>query len=89
MLLDMLRFCWARSAIFYADPAAAFYLQVARAPFKHPLAQFTVTLTNFAVIPIRRLVSSVRGYDSATLLLAWLVTLVSTLVSAVAVAVSV
>ncbi|MGQ5524270.1 YggT family protein [Chitinimonas sp. PSY-7] len=49
-----------------------FYLQVARAPFGHPLAQFTVKLTNFAVLPLRKLIGSMRGYDTATLLLAWL-----------------
>jgi YggT family protein len=50
-----------------------FYLQVARAPFKHPLAQFCMALTNFAVLPARRLIPSVHGYDAATLVLAWLV----------------
>ncbi len=49
-----------------------FYLQLARAPFGHPLAQFTVKLTNFAVLPLRKWVGSVGGYDTATLLLAWL-----------------
>ncbi|MBV8467062.1 MAG: YggT family protein [Burkholderiales bacterium] len=48
-----------------------FYLQVVRASFGHPLAQFTVKLTNFAVLPMRRLVPSMGGYDTATLLLAW------------------
>jgi YggT family protein len=48
-----------------------FYLQVARASFAHPLAQFTVKLTNFAVLPVRRVVPSISGYDTATLLLAW------------------
>ena len=52
-----------------------FYLQVVRAPFGHPLAQFTVKLTNFVVLPVRRLIPSVAGYDSATLLLAWLTAL--------------
>ena len=55
-----------------------FYLQVARAPFQHPLVQFVVALTNFAVIPLRRVIPSVRGYDSATLLLAWLVSFMLT-----------
>jgi len=50
-----------------------FYLQVARAPFKHPLCQFVMAATNFAVLPLRKLVPSLRGYDSATMLLAWLV----------------
>ncbi|SFZ74217.1 YggT family protein [Chitinimonas taiwanensis] len=48
-----------------------FYLQLARAPFGHPLAQFTVKLTNFAVLPLRRMVGSLGGYDTATVLLAW------------------
>ncbi|CUA83049.1 MULTISPECIES: YggT family protein [Gulbenkiania] len=54
-----------------------FYLQVARAPFKHPLCQFVIAVTNFAVIPMRRLVPAARGYDMATLTLAWLVSLVA------------
>ncbi|MBV8656209.1 MAG: YggT family protein [Burkholderiales bacterium] len=52
-----------------------FYLQVVRAPFGHPLAQFTVKLTNFVVLPVRRIIPSVSGYDTATLLLAWLTAL--------------
>ncbi|MBV8678872.1 MAG: YggT family protein [Aquitalea sp.] len=57
-----------------------FYLQVARAPFKHPLCQFVMAATNFAVLPLRKLVPSLRGYDSATMLLAWLVSMVSSLI---------
>ncbi|SMF29354.1 YggT family protein [Pseudogulbenkiania subflava] len=54
-----------------------FYLQVARAPFKHPLSQFVMAVSNFAVLPMRKLVPSVHGYDTATLLLALLVGLLS------------
>ena len=54
-----------------------FYLQVAHAPFKHPLCQFVVAATNFLVLPTRKLVPSVRSYDTATLLLAWLVCLLA------------
>ncbi|MDF0604057.1 YggT family protein [Neisseriaceae bacterium TC5R-5] len=54
-----------------------FYLQVAHAPFKHPLCQFVVAATNFVVLPLRKLVPAIRGYDSATLLLAWLVSLLA------------
>ncbi|BAK78739.1 YGGT family protein [Pseudogulbenkiania sp. NH8B] len=54
-----------------------FYLQVARAPFKHPLSQFVMAVSNFAVLPMRKLVPSVHGYDTATLLLALLVGLFS------------
>lgn len=52
-----------------------FYLQVLRAPFSHPIAQFVVKITNFAVLPLRRIVPSVGGYDTASLALAWLVAL--------------
>lgn len=52
-----------------------FYLQLARASFSHPLAQFVVKLTNFAVLPLRRIVPSMGGYDTATLLLAGLTAL--------------
>ncbi|RQO77568.1 osmotic-shock protein [Aquitalea sp. FJL05] len=57
-----------------------FYLQVARAPFKHPLCQFVMAATNFAVLPLRKLLPSLRGYDSATMLLAWLVSMVSSVI---------
>ncbi|HJU50374.1 MAG TPA: YggT family protein, partial [Pseudogulbenkiania sp.] len=36
-----------------------FYLQVARAPFKHPLSQFVMAVSNFVVLPMRKLVPSV------------------------------
>ncbi|WP_028535039.1 YggT family protein [Paludibacterium yongneupense] len=54
-----------------------FYLQVAHAPFKHPLCQFVMAVTNFAVLPLRRFIHSFRGYDTATLALAWAVGFVS------------
>jgi YggT family protein len=54
-----------------------FYLQVARASFRHPLAQFCIALTNFLVLPARRLIPSIHGYDTATLALAWLVSLIA------------
>lgn len=55
-----------------------FYLQVAHAPFRHPLCQFVMAVTNFAVLPMRRLVPSVRGFDMATLLVAWVVGMIAT-----------
>ncbi|QDQ25901.1 YggT family protein [Chitinimonas arctica] len=72
MLQEALAFLIRNLASFFIlNLLLRFYLQVARAPFGHPLAQFTVKLTNFAVLPVRRLVPSVGGYDSATMLLAW------------------
>ncbi len=57
-----------------------FYLQVARAPFKHPLCQFVMAATNFLVLPARKLIPSLKGYDSATLALAWLTSLLASAV---------
>lgn len=50
-----------------------FYLQLLRAPYRNPLSQFVVAVTDWAVIPSRRLVPGLWGADLATLLLAWLV----------------
>ncbi|MBB5017461.1 YggT family protein [Chitinivorax tropicus] len=49
-----------------------FYLQVVKAPFQHPLPQFLLAFTNWIVLPTRRIVKAIGGYDTATLLLAWL-----------------
>ncbi len=50
-----------------------FYLQLARAPYRNPVSQFIAAVTDFAVIPARRVVPGLWGADLATLLLAWLV----------------
>ena len=52
---------------------ARFYLQLMRAPFRNPLGQFVTALTNWLVLPTRRLVPGVFGLDLASLLLAWLI----------------
>lgn len=51
---------------------ARFYLQVMRAPFRNPLGQFITALTNWLVLPARRLIPGMFGLDLASLLLAWL-----------------
>lgn len=51
---------------------ARFHFQWLRVPFRNPLGQFVVALTNWAVVPARRVIPSVAGLDLATLLLAWL-----------------
>jgi YggT family protein len=48
-----------------------FYLQATNAPFRNPLSQAVVTITNFAVIPVRRVVPSMFKLDASTLLLAF------------------
>jgi len=47
-----------------------FHLQWLRAPLRNPLGEFIMALTNFLVLRARRFLPSVKGLDSATLLLA-------------------
>ena len=49
-----------------------FWMQALRAPFRNPVGQFVVALTDWAVLPLRRVIPSFRGFDLATLVLAWL-----------------
>jgi YggT family protein len=48
------------------------YLQLTGAPFHNPLSQFVVSVTNFAVRPLRRLIPAFGWLDTASLLLAFL-----------------
>jgi len=50
-----------------------FYLQLMRAPFRNPLGQFVTALTNWLVLPARRLIPGMFGLDLASFLLAWLI----------------
>lgn len=49
-----------------------FYLQATNAPFRNPLSQAVVTITDFAVVPVRRIVPSIFRLDTSTLLLSFL-----------------
>ena len=49
-----------------------FTMQWLRAPFRNPLGQAVVALTDWAVKPLRRVVPGYKGLDGSTLLLAWL-----------------
>ncbi len=49
-----------------------FILQVCRADFYNPISQFVVKATNPLLIPLRRVIPSIRGLDTASLLLALL-----------------
>ena len=49
-----------------------FHFQWLRVPFRNAVGQFVLALTNWAVVPARRIVPSLAGLDLATLLLAWL-----------------
>lgn len=49
-----------------------FYAQAFRAPFRNPIANFVVALTDFAIKPMRRIIPGVMGLDFASLLVAWI-----------------
>jgi YggT family protein len=48
-----------------------FYLQWVRAAYRNPLSEFLNALTNFIVLPARRVIPGLWGLDLATLLSAW------------------
>ena len=50
-----------------------FHLQWLRAPMRNPMGEFIMTLTNFLVLRVRRFIPAVRGFDTASLLLAFVV----------------
>jgi YggT family protein len=49
-----------------------FLLQWLRAPARNPLSHFLAALTDWIVVPARRVIPGLQGLDLATLLLAWL-----------------
>ena len=48
-----------------------FAMQWLRAPFRNPLGQAVMALTDWAVKPVRRVVPGYKGIDGSTRLLAW------------------
>lgn len=49
-----------------------FFMQAFRAPFRNPVGLFVMALTDWAVLPLRRVVPTFRGYDLPSLALAWI-----------------
>jgi YggT family protein len=49
-----------------------FHLQWLRVPMRNQFGEFVMGLSNFIVLPLRRYIPSVKGYDTTTLLLAYL-----------------
>lgn len=58
-----------------------FLLQWTRADFSNPLSQFIFQLTNPLARPVRRFVPGYRGIDLSTLLIAYLLTVLASVVS--------
>lgn len=55
---------------------ARVYAQWVRAPFRNPVGQFIIAVTDWAARPLRRVVPGLFGIDLASLLAAWLVQIV-------------
>lgn len=51
---------------------ARVYAQWARAPFRNPVSQFIVALTDWATLPLRRFIPGFFGIDLASVFAAWL-----------------
>ncbi|MCG6875589.1 MAG: YggT family protein [Betaproteobacteria bacterium] len=49
-----------------------FFMQAVRAPFRNPVGHFVIALTDWAVLPLRRVVPTFRGYDLPSLVFAWI-----------------
>ena len=49
-----------------------FIMQWLRAPFRNPVGQAVIALTDWAVKPLRRVLSGRGGYDWASLVIAWI-----------------
>ena len=49
-----------------------FMMQWLRAPFRNPLGQAVMALTDWAVKPVRRVLPGYKGLDASTLVLAWI-----------------
>ena len=49
-----------------------FYMQWLRAPFRNPVGQFIVAITDWVVRPARRVIPGLFGVDLSTILVAWL-----------------
>lgn len=50
-----------------------FYMQTARIPFHYGFGQFILKMTNFLVLPIRRVIPSLMGLDTASIFAAWFI----------------
>lgn len=50
-----------------------FHMQWLHAPMRNAIGEFIMSITNFVVLPTRRYIPAFRGYDTSTLLLAYIV----------------
>src|SRR3989442_12114286 len=57
--------------LFVYSALLRFIMQWLRAPFRNPVGQAVSALTDWAVKPLRKILHGYRGYDWASLVLAW------------------
>jgi YggT family protein len=50
---------------------ARFHFQWLRVPFRNPVGEFVLATTSWMVMPVRRVIPGLAGFDTATLFLAW------------------
>lgn len=50
-----------------------FLMQWARVPFRNPIGHFVIAASDWAVLPLRRVIPGLWGVDMSSLVLAWLV----------------
>jgi len=51
---------------------ARFHCQWLRVPFRNPIGEFLLATTSWIVLPARRVIAGLAGFDLATLIVAWL-----------------
>jgi len=59
---------------------ARFFMQWGRVSFRNPIGQFIAAVTDWAVMPTRRVIPGLFGLDLASLLLAWVTQILYVLV---------
>ncbi len=52
---------------------ARLYLLAAKVSFRHPLTHFVLSMTNWIVLPLRRVIPAAGRFDSTSFILAWAV----------------
>jgi YggT family protein len=62
----------ALASLFILAALLRFWMQAMRAPWRNPIAYFSMALTDFAVKPLRRVVPGLFRLDLASLLVAWI-----------------
>lgn len=74
MFLEILLFLLDTVFSFFAFALLArFAMQWARAPFRNPVGQFIIAVTDWMVRPARRVIPSAWGHDLPSLVLAWVI----------------